>query len=155
VARDPAFVPAFCLLAGAHLQMYWFNHDPTAARLELAKKALNAAARLQPEAGEVHLARAKLYYYGSRDYASALAELALARRALPNDADTLLVLASIERRQGRWDESIRHFEEARTIDPRNVGPSVDLASNYLALRRYAEAARVFEEVLVWKPGDFG
>jgi tetratricopeptide (TPR) repeat protein len=102
----------------------------------------------------VHLARAKLSYWGNRDYAAALAELALARRSLPNDADTLVVLASIERRQGQWDEAIRHFEEARTIDPRNIGPNVDLAVTYLSLRRYADAARVFEEVLVWNPGDF-
>ena len=33
------------------------------------------AARVQPEAGEVHLARAIRFYWGSRDYVSALAEL--------------------------------------------------------------------------------
>ena len=80
VARDPDFVPALCLLARAHLEIYWFNLDHTAARLELASKALDAAARLQPDAGEVHLARAIGYYWGSRDYASALRELDLARQ---------------------------------------------------------------------------
>ena len=154
VARDAAFVPALCLLARAHLEIYWFNLDHTEARLELASKALDAAARAQPEAGEVHLARAIRYYWGSRDYASALAELALARRSLPNDADTLQFLAFIERRQGQWDESIRHLEEARTIDPRNAATIGELAFEYVSLRRYTEAAQVFEEVLVWKPDDF-
>jgi tetratricopeptide (TPR) repeat protein len=102
----------------------------------------------------VHLARAIRYYWGSRDYVSALTELALARRALPNDADTLQFLAFIERRQGQWDESIRHLEEARTIDPRNAATIGELAFEYVSLRRYADAARAFEDVLVWKPDDF-
>ena len=154
VARDPAFVPALCLLARAHLEIYWFNIDHTEARLELAGKALEAAARAQPDAGEVHLARAIRHYWASRDYVSALAELTLARRSLPNDADTLQFLAFIERRQGQWDESIRHLEEARTIDPRNAATSGELAFEYVSLRRYADAARAFEQVLVWKPDDF-
>jgi TolB-like protein/cytochrome c-type biogenesis protein CcmH/NrfG len=154
VARDPGFVSALCLLARAHLEIYWFNLDHSAARLELASKALNAAARLQPDAGEVHLARAIHYYWGSRDYAPALAELAHARQLLPNDADILQFLAFIERRQGQWNESIRHLEEARTLDPRNAGTSGELAFEYVSLRRYTEAARVFEEVLVWNPDDF-
>jgi len=154
VARDPAFVPALCLLARAHLEIYWFNLDHSAARLELANKALEAAARLEPDAGEVHLARAIGYYWGSRDYASALAELAHARRLLPNDADTLQFLAFIERRQGQWNESIRHLEEAQTIDPRNAATIGELAFEYVSLRRYADAAGVFEEILVWNPDDF-
>jgi serine/threonine protein kinase/tetratricopeptide (TPR) repeat protein len=154
VARDPAFVPALCLLARAHLEIYWFNLDHSEARLNLAGKALDAAARAQPEAGEVHLARAVRFYWVNRDYVSALAELALARRSLPNDADLLQFLAFIERRQGQWDESIRHLEEARTIDPRNAATSGELAFEYVSLRRYTDAARAFEEVLVWKPDDF-
>ncbi len=154
VARDPTFVSALCLLARAHLEIYWFNLDHTEARLELASKALDTAARAQPDAGEVHLARAIRYYWGTRDYASALSELGLARQSLPNDADTLQFLAFIERRQGQWDESFRHLEQARTIDPRNAATNGELAFEYVSLRRYAEAARVFEEVLVWKPDDF-
>jgi TolB-like protein len=34
VARDPAFVPALCMLAQAHLRAYFYNHDHTPARLE-------------------------------------------------------------------------------------------------------------------------
>ena len=154
VARDPRFVPALCLLARAHLEIYWFNLDHTEARLELAKKALAAAAALQPGAGEVHLARAIASYWGNRDYTSALAELTSARRLLPNDADTLQFLAFIERRQGQWDESIRHLEEAERIDPRNAAVSGELAFGYVSLRRYADAARTFDAALLWSPEDF-
>ena len=154
VARDTAFVPALCLLARAHLEIYWFNLDHSDARLARASQALDTAARLQPEAGEVHLARAIRSYWGDREYSAALAHLALARRALPNDADTLQFLAFIERRQGLWEESVRHLEEARGVDPRNAATIGELAFGYVSLRRYADAARTFDEVLAWKPHDF-
>ena len=46
VARDPTFVSALCLLAQNHLRFYWYNADRSAARLDSAKSALDAAARL-------------------------------------------------------------------------------------------------------------
>ena len=154
VARDPTAVPAFCLLARAHLNLYWFNYDHTPARLELARKALDAAARLQPDAGEVHLTRAVFYYWGSRDYAPALAELALARRFLPNDSIVLKFLGFVERRQGRWEEATHDFEEALKLDPRNGNNVADLAGTYMARKRYGEAARVLDDGLRWKPHEF-
>ena len=81
VSRDPAFVPALCKLANTHIYLHWLN-DYTAPHVELAKKALDAAARLQPDAGEVHLSRALIYYRGSLDYDPALAELALAQAGI-------------------------------------------------------------------------
>jgi TolB-like protein len=155
VARDPAFVPALCLLARTHLALYFFNRDHTEARLARAKTALDDAASLQPDAGEVYLTRAIFYYRGSRDFARALAELGNARRALPNDADVSSWAGAIARRQGRWAESTRYYEEAVVKDPRNPGAVVDLAGiNYVALRRYEDAARTLDSVLVWKPNDF-
>ena len=117
VTRDPSFATALCLLAQAHLGAYWFNHDHTPTRLERARKALDAAARLEPDAGEVHLVRGLFYYWGNRDYAPALAELALARRTLRNDSNVLEYLAYIERRQGHWAESTAHLEEAFAFRP--------------------------------------
>ena len=154
VARDPTAVPAFCLLARAHLNLYWFNYDHTPARLELARKALDTAARLEPDAGEVHLTRAVFYYWGSRDYSPALAELALARQTLPNDSTVPEFLAAVERRQGHWEEATRHFEEALKLDPQNGSNTTELAGTYMTRKRYAEAARVLDDALHWKPHNF-
>jgi TolB-like protein/Tfp pilus assembly protein PilF len=153
VARDPSFVAAFCLLARAHLRAYWFNFDHTPARVELARKALDAAARLQPDAGEVHLARGLFYYWGSRDYAPALAELAVASRSLPNSADVFYYEGLISRRGARWEESIRAMERAIVLDPRNIAMARELALGYGALRRYDEARRVLDNLLVWTPDN--
>ena len=155
LARDPAFVPAWCALARAHLELYWFNYEHTAAGLAAATHAVETAARLQPDSGEVHLSRAILHYWGNRDYAPALAELASAHQSLPNDADVPYFAALIARRQGNWEESTRYFEQARALDPRNAGTLFELArSNLFALKRYGEAAEICDNVLAWKPDDF-
>jgi TolB-like protein/cytochrome c-type biogenesis protein CcmH/NrfG len=156
VARDPSFVPALCLLARVQAYLYWLNAPDPVTHLDLANKALAAAARLQPDAGEVHFTRAMIYYHGARDYAPALAELALAKRSLPNDADVLFYIAAIERRQDKWDDSTRHLKQALALDPRNIQLISELAgSNYFGLRRYADAAKTLDDALVWKPLDFG
>src|SRR5947208_9582370 len=54
IARDPAFFNAYCKLAQAHAQLYLFGEDHTRARLVSAEQAINAALRLQPDAGEAH-----------------------------------------------------------------------------------------------------
>jgi TolB-like protein len=154
VSRDPAFIPALLKLATTHLYLYWLNADHTSARLDLAKKALETAARLQPDGGEVHLTRALFYYWGSRDYAPALAELELARRSLPNDPRNFAFSGYIERRQGKWEDATRHLEHALTLDPRNVVNVSELASQYFMLRRYDDAAKTLDSALAWKPLDF-
>jgi serine/threonine protein kinase/tetratricopeptide (TPR) repeat protein len=155
VARDPAFVPALCLLTQANLQAYSFTEDHTAARLEAARRPLEAAARLQPDSGEVHLARALFHFLGHRAYAPAMADLALAASALPNDATILYHIASIQRRQALWPESIKTMERALVLDPRNGGFALSLSHTFRRLRRYADARRVIDNVLAWKEDDLG
>ncbi|MEY2550018.1 MAG: eukaryotic-like serine/threonine-protein kinase [Verrucomicrobiota bacterium] len=151
IARDPAFVPALCMAARAHLELYRFNTDHTPSRLALAKQTLGQAARLQPEAGEVHLSRGLLYYWGYQNYAAAIKELELARQELPNDTDPLLFLGAVQRRQGNWEASTRHLEQGFDLDPLNNAISGPLIANYVALRRYSDAARACETVLSRKP----
>jgi serine/threonine-protein kinase len=121
----------------------------------MARKTLEAAARLQPDGGEVHLTRALFYYWGMRDYVSALAELALARRSLPNDPRTFGLSGYIERRQGNWEDSTRQLEQAVALDPRNIITVSELAAQYTVLRRYDDAVKTLDSALAWKPLDFG
>src|SRR4030095_10341599 len=53
VKRDPSFFDAYCQLAGAHedLHAVWGSDHPP-ARLALAEAAVQAAARLRPDAAE-------------------------------------------------------------------------------------------------------
>src|SRR2546422_1158884 len=49
LARDPAFLLAYCQLAYAHDLMYFINFDHTEKPLALAETSVRAAVRLQPE----------------------------------------------------------------------------------------------------------
>ncbi len=154
VKRDPSFFDAYCQLAYAHEQLYavtGFDHTP--ARLALAEAALQAATRLRPDAAETHLARAQYLYYGLRDYAGALAELEIARRALPNDPRLLELTGYILRRRGQQEEGLRNLERAVELDPRNFYTLQQIALSYQFLGRYAEAIAALDRALAIVPDN--
>ena len=68
IARDSAFLLAYCRLAEANDELYFKGFDPTPSRLELAKSAIDSAFRLKPDSGEAHLALAAHFYHGYFDY---------------------------------------------------------------------------------------
>jgi TolB-like protein/predicted Ser/Thr protein kinase len=154
IARDPDFFLAYCLIAETHSRLYW-NFDHTSTRRDLAEDAVKAALHLRPEAGEAHLARAQYLFNCNLDYDNARAELALARRTLPNDAQVFMSMGNIDRLQGRWNESARSFEEALELDPGNLFILRRLALNYLFMRRFAEEAAILDRALALDPKDSG
>jgi tetratricopeptide (TPR) repeat protein len=153
VARDPAFVQAYCQLAWTHDLLYLFGIDHTPGRLALANAAVQAAFRLRPDAGEVHLARAQNLYRGYLDYDGALAELEIARQTLPNDSRIFELKGYIARRQGRWEEAVQNLERAADLDPRNVDMLQQIALSYAGLRRYAEEKLVLDRALAIEPNN--
>ena len=153
VARDPAFVEAYCQLAWTHDLLYLFGLDHTPARLALADSAVQAAFRLRPDAGEVHLARAQNLYRGYLDYNGALAELEVARHSLPNDSRIFELTGYIQRRQGRWEEAVRNLERAADLDPRNVDILQQIALSYADLRRYPQEKLALDRALAIEPND--
>jgi TolB-like protein/Tfp pilus assembly protein PilF/tRNA A-37 threonylcarbamoyl transferase component Bud32 len=153
IARDPSFFDAYCQLAFAHDAIYFFGYDRTPARLASAEAAIQAAARLRPDAGETHLARARNLYWGYLDYDGALAELEIARRTLPNDPEVFEVKGWIERRRGRCEEATRNLEHAIDLDPHNVHRLLETAQHYAYLRRYVEAEALLDRVLVLAPDN--
>ena len=153
VARDLDFLLAWCLLAKVHCEIYFQGHDHSPARLELANAAVQIAVRLQPDAGEAHLALANYYYHGFRDYGRARTELAIARGTLPNNAEVFEYTGYIDRREGHWEEATRNLERAVELDPRNFFTLQQLAPTYHYLRRYADEARTLDRALTIVPGD--
>jgi TolB-like protein/Flp pilus assembly protein TadD len=151
--RDPAFLQAWCLLAEVQLDLYWERMDHTDARLESSRAAVEQAVRLQPDAGETHLAQGIYYYHGLSDYGRALQELALAGRTLPNSADVPFYSAAIFRRQDRWEDALREFNRAAELDPRNFGILSETAHTEEAMEHYAEATHRYNQALAVSPGD--
>jgi TolB-like protein len=153
VARDPNFFLAYCEVARAHGQLYFFNYDHTPARCSLLDSAVQNAARLRPDAGETHLARAQYFYRCALDYDGARRELTVAAVLLPNSSDVFAYIGFIDRRQGRWEDSSRNLEKALRLDPRNLGLLQQIAVTYDYLRRYADEAAAFDRALELAPDD--
>src|SRR5882724_2638993 len=137
--RDPNFALAYCDLAKAQVDLYSVTEPGTlsAAHLELAKKAADAALRVRPDLGEAHLELAR-YYFQAGDYDRARDELVIARRTLPNNSEALYIAARIDRRQNRWDDALANFRKAKELDPRNSEAAFWCRDTYRDMRRYNE-----------------
>jgi TolB-like protein/Tfp pilus assembly protein PilF len=153
IARDPAFLFAYCWLARAHDTLYFQGIDPSAGQLDLANAAIRSALRLRSDSGEAHLALALHLYWGYFDYDHARAELAIARRTLPNNPRAFELSGLIDRRQGRWPEAVANLEHAIELDPQNVLLLTQLASTDFQLRAYQQAGDVMDRILALNPND--
>jgi serine/threonine-protein kinase len=158
LALDPAFLLAYCWLARAHDMIYFMlapdrNPDHTPARLALAKSAIDAAFRLQPDSGEAHLAMGWHLYWGYFDYDHARAEVELAARTQPNNPIVFQLTGLMDRRQGRWAEAVRNLERATELDPRNENSLISLISTYEMVRDYGGQRKAYDRWQLLKPHD--
>jgi serine/threonine protein kinase/Tfp pilus assembly protein PilF len=155
ITRDPAFLLAHCRLAEAHDGLYFSTTTKyhTLSRLGLEKAAIDSALRLKPDSGEAHLALATYLYHGYFDYDGARAELAIALRALPNNARIFEWSGYIDRRQSRWDDAARNFERATELDPRNVKILTSARLTYDYMREYARARAIVDRLIAIEPNN--
>ncbi len=153
IARDPAFLLAYCRLAEAHDALHFQGIDHEPGRLALAKAAIDSAFRLKPDSGEAHLALATHLYHGYLDYDHARDELAIAVRTLPNDARIFEWSGYIDRRRGRWHDAVRNFERATELDPRNEDDLQAVAVTYDMMRAYKQAKESANRLIALKPND--
>jgi len=153
LARDSSYFEAYCQLGGIHDLLYILGHDHSPRRLGLAEAAIDAALRLRPNAGEVHLARAVNLYSGYLNYDEALSELELAHKSLPNDCRVFELVGLIKNRRGKFEEGLTELEHAMELDPRNVYRLEQIAQTYWFLRRYPEAREVNDRALAIEPNN--
>jgi TolB-like protein/class 3 adenylate cyclase/Tfp pilus assembly protein PilF len=153
VARDPHFLLAYCRLVFAHHVLYLTYLDHTAYRRALAEAAVQSALRLQPNAGETHLAVARHLYSGYLDYDRAKQELAIAQSMLPNSSELLELKGYIVRRQGYWLDSTTDLRKVLELDPLNFFVVGQIETNYRCLREYEQAKKLVDEVLAIAPKD--
>jgi tetratricopeptide (TPR) repeat protein len=143
VTLDPKFASAWAELARAQSLFFRFhsgNDRSTAARLAGARRAIEAAVALAPDAPDVLISHG--YYLGILvgDYARAAAAFEKAAHLQPNSPDPLHGLGLIQRRQGKWSEALANLRRAVELDPANAEVSEELLVLLFAGRRYAEGA---------------
>src|SRR5438874_1946727 len=154
VRLDPKFALAWALLSYVEASGYvTLNLQPTVALREELQQTAETAVSLQPNLGEAALAKGSYYYSCLKDYDTALRYFEQARRLLPNNSQIPESLAYVARRRGQWDQSEAYFNEAERLDPRNVSMLAQRGLSYVALRRFPEALRKYDQVLNITPDD--
>jgi tetratricopeptide (TPR) repeat protein len=138
-------------MAKAHDILYVDKIDHTPERRSLGDAAVNEALRLRPDLPEAHLTVAAHLYYCYRDFERARVQIAIAARALSNNAVLLELTALTDRVQGRWEKAVAALERATTLDPRNPELLGTLAETYQALRRYRDQRRVLDRLVELQP----
>jgi TolB-like protein len=154
VELDPNYAEAWFTLALAEAQKYFYP-DNSEAQLARARTAAETAMRLAPDSAEGPTALGVFYYYCLREYDRALAQLELARSRAPNNANTMLSISLVKRRQGRIEEAIADQEEAAKLDPLNQDVWANLGRSYRGLRKFTEAHAMVERALAIDPNDLG
>ena len=153
LALDPNFYLAYCQLQYVSDNFYFFNIERTPARRAVGEAAVQAAIRLNPNAGETHLIIADHLYRINGDYDGARAELEKAKQALPNSSRVFEWTGYIDRRQGRWEDSLRNHQRSLELDPRNYFLYQQISLTYDHLRRYREMAAALDRTLELSPAD--
>ncbi len=151
MALDPAFAEAQARLSRAHAQIYWHYFDHTDERLRLAKVAAEAARAIAPDLPETHIALGYYHYWGELNYEAALREFEAARRQQPSDADLLRAIGLVERRRGRWNESVAWFIEGLRYDPRSGSRAFDVGDSYLMMHMFPEAEHYLDRAIALSP----
>jgi TolB-like protein/Tfp pilus assembly protein PilF len=150
--------PNFALAIARYSQLQnWIVHDieRTPERREKGRTLAERATQLQPDLPEAHLALGFSYYYGDTNYEAALREFEIARRGLPNESEVYLAIGAIQRRQGKWTESIANLEKAVSLNPKDTWPLQQLSYNYAILRNFDKANQTIDRALVLDSTAFG
>jgi len=149
IELDPNFTLAYIALSKVESFMYISGMDHTEERLARSKDAVDSALALEPDLPEAQEALAFYYYRGFLDYERATEILESIRRARPNYK--LSLLGYIQRRQGKWEESLETLEREFRSNPRDSDLAHQIGLSYMCMRRYEEAEEWFNRAIMIDP----
>src|SRR5213595_3878993 len=149
---DPKFALAHARLASTRAQIYHY-YEPLDSWKSKALAEAELALRLQPNLAEAHLALGQCDYWLDQDYERALAEFGAAAELAPSNGEVGELIASIKRRQGKWEESLETFAKNQKLDPQNPNIVRNLLFTNTALRRWPEASRWAAQMRTMAPAS--
>ena len=155
VRLDPRFAQAWAALSQVDSYLYILRQVAGGSqRAERARSAAETATRLDPSSPETLLANAYYRYLVQRDYQSARVLFEKIHEQVPSNSQALVALARVARRQNRWKDSLRLFEEAAKLNPRDISLLTDRAKTFTMLRQPAAAHEMIDRALAINPDDF-
>ena len=116
-----------------------------------AKRALEVAQKLDPNSPKTLLALGYYQHWVLQDHGSAKTTFVRVSKMLPGSSDVAYARGIIARTQGDWDQAIAYLEQALAHDPRNGDLLLRVAFNYMMLRQFPAAVKLYERALA--PND--
>lgn len=153
LSLDPDFGVAWAELSSTHSMLYHLGHDRTPARIEKARRALQKAEELAPEASDVRFARGYFRYRIEKDFDAALGDFRAVTDQLPGDSDGYEAMGYVLRRQGRLEEAASYLERAVNLSPGSGRLLIEVATTRLFLRQYEASRRLYEQAILQSPND--
>jgi TolB-like protein/cytochrome c-type biogenesis protein CcmH/NrfG len=127
VRLDPKFAIAWADLARELFRIGWVGLDPAGTLRAEGEQALRTAAQLAPGTPQVEEARAVHLYYVKRDFRAALEVIDGLKVRVPNDFEVWMWGGYLNRRVGRFAESLSDFDRARSLSPNDANVIYHLA----------------------------
>ncbi len=134
------------------LKDFW-DIDTSAELRTKGEAAIARAESLEPDTPEVIRLVGTFAYYAHRDYAKATAQYMRLAAVQPNDPTVFSSLGLIQRRQGRWAESLANLRKAAELDSGNIGYQRNLLASLQTARRWDEARAAQQRLVALRPGD--
>ena len=153
VQQDPKFAAAWGELAGVHALNAFWGRDGSAERLAKGDAAIAKATQLAPEAPDVIRSVGTYAYYAHRDYPTATTQYEKLARLQPNDPTVFESLGLIQRRQGRWAESLANLRRAVELDPANISYVRNVLASLVKARRWDEVRAARQRLVELLPGQ--
>ena len=151
IGLDDKFALAYARLSEVHSGMYWFFHDRSEERINMAWEASEKALKLNPELPEAHWALGVYHYWCQRNYDRALEEFEIARKSQPDNSQVLRFIAYVKRQQGNYKEALDYLREASELDPLSNSLAMALGNTLKDMRKYAEAEYYYERAISLAP----
>jgi eukaryotic-like serine/threonine-protein kinase len=151
VALDSGFVDAWAAVARVYSALY--TNGPTVEGVEAARVSAERVLKLAPDKPVARLAMGTYLLNQPKDYNGAVDQFAIGLKAEPNNAALLTAMAIAERVLGRWDDALKHAEQAAKLDPRSVRTARQVARMLHDTRRYPEALLAWDRAIALAPNN--
>ena len=150
IAIDSNYALAYCGLADAYFRLSNVHFPPREA-LPIAKEKAMRAVEIDENLAEAHSSLGLVKVYYDHDWNGAEREFRKALRLNPDLVSAHQRFGSYLTFMGRFEESIRHYEIARDLDPLSLQINVNLATTYYLRGEYDRATKLLTKTCELDP----
>ena len=147
---DPSYALAYCGMADSYFRLSNI-HFPPREVMPKAKLAALKAVEIDDNLAEAHSSLGLVRVYYDHDWHGAKAEFRKCLELNPDLVSAHQRYASLLCFLGHFEESIRHYEHALTLDPFSLHLQTNLATNYYLMGQHETAINLLEETLELEP----